>query len=167
MKKRHSKRWAWAWTVGLCMVLLVGCGAGEKKGADTKATMVSLNKDVYSRGEYIAMTLKNDLDAPLWYAERIACGADFFLVEKCDGEQIKYYLDCEWEVPDHGFTQLAPGATMEGRWNGTLQLTTGFTATGPGCYRMIVPYTTGAAEPTAQEWETSQVKAYSEEFQMR
>ena len=165
MKHRHSKRWVWI--LALWVVLLIGCGGKQETGTDTKSTMISLNKDVYSRGEYIAMTMKNDLDAPVWYAKKIACGGDFFLVEQCDGEQVKYYLDCDWEAPDHGFTQIAQGATMEGRWNGTVELTIGFSATEPGCYRMVVPYTTGEAEPTAQEWETNQVKAYSGEFQMR
>jgi len=77
---------------------------------DQKAVIVHTDKAEYQQGEVVKLWVKNNLDAPLWYAREAVCGRAFWLA-----------LDCE-------MLDLAPGLVRLG--NTTVRFQTAWSRPG-------------------------------------
>jgi hypothetical protein len=123
---------------------------------------VVTDKTNYEPGETIKISVTNNLDTPVWYAQQVECGLPFWLLADCDGAETPYWEHlCQWAEPDYRFTKLDPGETMSssqypyGNWSE-------FNLTEPGCYEIVFPYS--LEEETIIEWAGSRIDEYSNEF---
>ncbi len=78
-----------------------------------KAVIVLTDKAEYQQGETVKLWVKNNLDAPLWYAKEAVCGRAFWLALDCETRDLAPGMVCEWEIPWHDFRRLDPGQVLQ------------------------------------------------------
>lgn len=154
----------------LCLVLsaillsALGCSGRSEPGAAPGQVSVTTDKTRSKPGETIGISVRNNLDAPIWYAKHVECGLWFWELETCTGAKVDYRMPCQWVAPQHDFTALAPGEMLAGEWSGTVEDREGAKPAKPGCYVIAVPYFTSEPEPTGLHWTETVQTAYSQRF---
>jgi hypothetical protein len=131
--------------------------------------IVATDRTEYEQGETVGISVTNNLNRPLWYAQEVECGLSFWLLESCEKKEIIYYkVPCVWAEPQHRFTKLNPGETLRDEWNGTLEVLreSGLAEelAEPGCYRLRLPF---SLEEKKAIWEGDKIEVYSNEFVIR
>jgi tetratricopeptide (TPR) repeat protein len=126
--------------------------------------VVTTDKVGYKPGETAAITVRNDLDVPLWYARQVACGTSFWELETCAGISVTYRLPCQWVVSQHDFATLEPGQILTGDWNGMLEGREGPQPAESGCYKIAFPHFISAQEWTGVQWAEDVRTARSPRF---
>ena len=112
------------------------------------------------------ISVRNDLDLPIWYAQEIECGLSFWRLESCEGEPIVHQQPCLWRDLQHDFTRLEPGETLTGQWaEAKIENRRESKLADPGCYRIVVPYVP-TQDPVGPEWGEGKREAYAE-FEIR
>jgi hypothetical protein len=131
-----------------------------------EGVIVRTDKGAYRQGETVVITVRNDLDLPIWYAQQIDCGLSFWLLQTCEGEPIVHEQPCIWSDLQHDFTRLEPGETLTGQWAETkIENRQESKLADPGCYRMIVPYVP-SEEKVGPEWGEGKTEALAQ-FEIR
>ena len=158
------------WLSAITTFLLVGCSAATTGASPAvgptppPAVVVTTDGSKYDRGSAVKIWVWNGLDSPIWYARQADCGLSFWLLEDCSGKQITYRMPCQWVVPQHDFTRLPPGETLVDEWNGRVGGPSGSAVADPGCYRVVVPYSTEEIRPQPHEWSADLLRARSIEL---
>jgi hypothetical protein len=162
------------WGLVIVASLISACGDGAEatpthtpeptEVLDAERVVVTTDKQEYARGELIKISVRNDLKAPLWYAQEVECGLPFWLLADCEGTQVPMVEHfCVWSEPQHRFTKLDLGETVN-----SLQVQHGnwreFNLTEPGCYKIVFPY---SLEEKKLGWGGDRLESYSGEFTVR
>ena len=131
--------------------------------------LVTTNKAEYAQGETVTISVRNDLPRPLWYAQQVDCGLSFWLLERCETDEIVYYkTPCVWVAPDHRFARLDPGEALQEAWAGTYQLLEdsglGEKLAEPGCYRVRFPFSLLQPDPG---WMDGRIELFSDPFTIK
>ncbi len=132
---------------------------------DQKAVIVFTDKAEYQQGETVKLWVKNNLDAPLWYAKEAVCGRAFWLARDCETLRLAPGMVCEWEIPWHDFRRLGPGQVLqddevgvrEGEWY-ALDLSA------PGCYSIAFTYSLVEKQALGEGWGADRQEVVSDEF---
>jgi hypothetical protein len=124
-------------------------------GAGEGSVVVTTDRPWYASRDPVRISVTNQLNVPIWYAEQVDCGLSFWWLKDCDSEAvIQHALPCIWAEPDHRFTQLPPGESIEDVWSGMIEVRgeSGVVElpVEPGCYEVSVPYS--LSEPDAHLW---------------
>jgi hypothetical protein len=161
---------------GLVIVasLVSACGGGAEatntpqptKVSDAEGVIVTTDKTEYERGEVIKISVRNNLNVPLWYAQEVECGSSFWSLNDCDNVEVPYHVPCAWVVPQHDFTKLNPGETLEGSWD-TKGEGMRFEPAEPGCYKIVFPYSLEEKKPMSDGWYGDRIEVYSNEFAVK
>jgi hypothetical protein len=170
--KTLSSRYAPLGASVLLVFLVAACGGGARatntpeptEALNAERVVVTTDKAEYQRGEVVQITVRNNLQTPLWYAQKVECGLPFWLLQSCDGVEISIVEHfCVWAAPQHDFTQLDPGETLAGSWD-TQGDGMNLKPAEPGCYRILFPH---ALTELKFEWEGKRIDAYSDEFTVK
>ena len=160
-------------TIGLILFFTLACSQAGTKSANMDSTpqpgpvSVTTDKPEYRPGETAIISVRNNLDVPIWYARHIYCGMSFWRLETCAAEKVVYSMACEWAIPAHGFTKLEPGETLTDEWKGMTEHQDGFGPADPDCYKIVVPYFTNESELSDTDWPESEITAYSPNLVVR
>jgi hypothetical protein len=129
-----------------------------------KEVTISTERRLYSEGEKVTITVKNNTASEIFYAQRAECGASSWILEDCLGNEVAYYQTCLWETYQHRFTRLEPGETLRFTWAGTAYHKDGtIKGTKWGCYKVVFPYS--LKKKTAREgWRDDKREATSGMF---
>ena len=163
----------------LIIVLLCACDDSQQATSapaptgvpDQKAVLVRTDKAEYEQGEVVKLWVKNNLDAPLWYAREAECViSSFWFARDCETPAPDSWdTRCIWETPQHDFTRLDPDQvlqddeapeTLEGEWY-ALELSE------PGCYTIVFPYSLVEKQAIGAEWGVGRLEALSDEFSIK
>jgi hypothetical protein len=139
------------------------------KVLEEEEVIVTTDKTEYEPGEVIEISVRNNLDVPIGYAQEAECGTGFWLLESCDNHRVFYsgYM-CDWEIPQHGFTKLDPGETLKGtEFKDIKREWIEFKLAEPGCYRIVFPYSLEEKQSMGDGWGKDRVEVYSNEFTVK
>ena len=157
----------------LCIAAVWGCqtpdpgSAATPTSSATGGVIVSTDKAEYASGGAVGITLRNELDVQLWYAQHVDCGGPFWVLQTCDGGVVDHHAFCAWEAPDHRFTALASSQELAGRWDGRVYRERDLAPAAAGCYRIMVPYSLDEPQALGEDWDEAREEAYSEPFQVQ
>ena len=141
--------------------------ATATEGSNHTDVSVSTDQPEYGQGKTVRITVRNGLDASIWYAQSVDCGEPFWVLHACEGEAVQHTVPCLWEAPDHRFTELLPGDHLDGEWDGRIA---GYGRSEPaerGCYRIVVPYALEQPEGLGEDWAEIRLEAESATFEIR
>ncbi len=135
-----------------------------------KEVMITTDKTEYEQGDTVKITVRNNLKESIWYPKHIYCGASFWLLETCEGEEVPYYEICLWVAPDYRFTKLNPTEILEEEWDGKIHdlREYKFRFAEPGCYRIVFPCSYSVNKKKLYEdWGEHKETIYSNEFTIK
>lgn len=140
----------------------------QRRNLPTEEISVTTDKIEYEQGETVKITVKKNLDIPIWYAKVAQCGADFWLLQDCQDKDIPYYTPCEWADYSHHFTPLPSSEILAGRWSGLiLDENYELKIANTGCYKIVFPYSLNEKQALGQGWEDDILKIDSPKFFIR
>jgi hypothetical protein len=159
--------------LNLFLILICSCSDAEQAThtpaptimPDAKAVLVRTDRAEYQQGEVVKLWVKNNLDAPLWYAREAECGLSFWLARDCEKPLPEFEGACLWEMPQHDFRRLDPGQVLqddevgerEGEWY-KLDLSE------PGCYVIAFKYSLVEKQALGDGWGADGLEVLSDEF---
>ena len=149
------------------IILLSGLILSCSSVQDKKAVIISTDKLEYSGGEEIKILVINKSDSTIIYARKVQCGASFFELYDCNGNNIIYHNLCMWDDYQHGFTELEPNDTLIGYWNQNIYKDWDFEKAQKGCYKIIVPYFIKHENEKLRTWNDRKSIIYSNEFRLK
>ena len=126
---------------------------------------ISTDKQIYSRGDKVRITVKNKTKIVVFYAQNTTCGASSWILEDCLGNEIPYYQGCLWATYQHRFTRLGIGETLNLAWNGMVYNDDATAEkAGLGCYKIIFPHSHHPKKPLGEGWGGDKLEAVSGMF---
>jgi len=128
--------------------------------------IVTTDKTIYKQGEIVKITVKNNLNKPIWYAKKITCGSSSWILENCLGKEIPYYQTCLWVTYQHDFTKLNPGEILTREWNGMILDLEDyeFKLAESGCYKIVFPYSMKEKVSWGEAWGEDKIEVRSSRF---
>ncbi len=150
------------------IILLFILGLLMKHGfsQENKEVSILTDKYEYSKGETIKLTVINNLDSTIIYAKSVRCGALFFDLNDCNGNNLIYHDNCLWDDFQHNFTELIPNDTLVGYWDQSIYTSFEYKEAQPGCYKFALPYFINNKKKKMKTWDNKKQEVYSNKFRI-
>jgi hypothetical protein len=152
--------------IKILIIILSGLILSCLSAQDINAVIISTDKLDYSGDEKIKIFVINKLDSTIIYARNVHCGASFFELNDCNGNNIIYHDLCMWDDYQHGFSELESNDTLIGYWYRTIYKDLDFENAQTGCYKILFPYFIKRENEKLRTWNDRKRIIYSNEFKL-